>query len=107
MKFATIIREAGYNMDEFKKTAEISLVLYDEKNRIESDENVHYAEKIFAKNLDSYAKFYSFLKELEEKPVDSISIMITEHHVIVLGKSQESKFFPRTIPLEPIDYDVE
>ena len=104
MKFATILREAGFPISEFKSIADIPLNLYDEKHRITSNEDVHFSEKIFAKNLDSYSKFYSFLRELEENPVDSVSIMVTEYYLIVLRKAKETLFFPRTVPLYPLAY---
>ena len=53
MKFAVILREAGYSTEEFKECSKIDVVLYDRKERINTAEDLHFVEKLFA-NCEGY-----------------------------------------------------
>lgn len=105
MKFAVILREAGYNTEEFKECSKTEVVLYDRKQRINTAEDLHFAEKLFANSEHSYKRFYAFLKHLEKAPVQSMDVMISENFVILFYKSANIKLFPRTTPLCPIDFE--
>jgi len=96
MKFATILREAGFSIEEFAKCAEIPITLYDRKNRIIDDENLHFCEKLFQYNDVSVLRFERFLQELENGlSVDYMDIKINESHVIILRKGHTPKIFSR------------
>lgn len=105
MKFAVILREAGYNTEEFKECAKIDVVLYDRKQRIDTAEDLHFAEKLFANSEHSYKRFYAFLQTMEKEPVQSMNMMISENFVVLFHKSPNVKLFPRTTPLCPIDFE--
>ena len=105
MKFAAIIKETGIDLKEFKNCSQIPIVLYDRKNRIISDENLHYAEKLFANSSHSLKRFYHLLNTLEKEPVQSLDIMISENFVVLFHKSPNAKLFPRTTPICPIDFE--
>ena len=105
MKFAVILREAGYDAEEFKGCSKTDVVLYDRKDRIITDEDLHFVEKLFANCEHSYKRFYAFLKELEKAPVQSLNIMISENFVILFHKTPNIKLFPRTTPICPIDFE--
>lgn len=107
MKFAVILREAGFVSKEFPKCSEIPIILYDRKDRIIEEDDIHFVETLFKENNNSFMNFYDFLKSLEKsnEPIDSINVMIDEYNVIVFYKSSKLKFFPRTKKsLDPIDY---
>ncbi len=104
MTFATIIREAGIDLKDFKKCSQIPIVLYDRKDRIISDENLIFSEKLFANNEHSYKRFNFFLKKLEEAPVQSLDILISKNFVVLNYKSPNAKLFPRYTPICPIDF---
>lgn len=96
MKFAIILREAGFSISEFLKISEIPIVLYDGKNRIISDEEIHFSEKIFSKNLSSYDHFSAFLSELEKGPtISSMGIKIDESSLIIFYQSPKCRIFLR------------
>lgn len=96
MRFATILREAGFSTDEFKKCAEIPIILYDRKDRTITDENIHFIEKLFKDNPDALEKFHTFLTELENTPPTStINIRIDESAVFVFYKTQNCRIFLR------------
>ena len=95
MRFATILREAGFSSKEFKNCAEIPIVLYDRKDRIISDD-VHFVDKLFRDNQASYEKFYAFLITLEKGPsVSSMDVKIDETSVILFYKSPNFRIFSR------------
>ena len=95
MKFATIIREAGLNEKDFENCSEISVTLYDAKDRIHENITLHFVEPLFWHNKDSLQKFQNFLVDLEENPVESINVEIDENHVVVFYKTPNPRFFSR------------
>lgn len=106
MKFAVVLREAGFSQKDFKKCAEIPITLYDRKDRIDSKEDIRFVEKLFAHNNKSFMDFYDFLKKLEsqtEQP-ESINVRIDEFSVIVFYKTPNIRFFSRQKSMEPLDY---
>ena len=98
MRFATILREAGFSPEEFINCAKIPIVLYDRKDRIIPDENVHYAEKLFHNNPSAYRDFHAFLVKLEKVPTSSfINVRIDEHSVVVFYKTPLCRIFSRHV----------
>lgn len=95
MKFANIIREAGLNLDNFEKCTEISINLYDEKDKVNENNDVHFVEPLFSHNSNSLQKFQDFLVDLEKSPVSSMNIEIDENYVVVFYKKPNPKFFSR------------
>ncbi len=106
MKFAVILREAGFSQKDFKRCAEIPIILYDEKDRIISTEDICFVESIFAHNSNSFMDFYDFLKKLEnqaEQP-ESINVKIDEFSLGVFYKTPYIRFFSRKKPKSPMDF---
>ena len=97
MKFATILRESGFSKNEFKKVSEISMILYDEKDRIVDADDIRFVDKLFKNNTKSFMKFYDFLKELKNNPNPpiSINVKIDENSVVVFYKTANPKIFLR------------
>ena len=83
MKFAEIIREAGFNKKAFPNASKIPIILYDEKDRILTDKTIHFPEPLFARSPDSQKKFYGFLHELEQTDIQTMNIKIDKDVVWV------------------------
>lgn len=95
MKFAEIIRESGLNPEEFPTSSNISVTLYDRKDRISTEETIRFAEPLFRNNPVSRKNFYHFLVGLEESDIQTMNIKIDEYAVWVFYKSPNTKFFLR------------
>ena len=107
MKFAVILREAGFNTNIFEKCSQIPIVLYDGKNRIDMVEDVRFVKALFVNNSGSFIDFYEFLKELENKTeeiTEPINVKIDANSVVVFYKTPHAKVFSRNQALNPIDY---
>ena len=95
MTFAEIIRNAGFTSDFFPKASQIPITLYDRKDRVMTEENLRFAEPLFADNPNSMQKFYTFLKGLEEENIQDMKVKIDEHLVCVFYKSPRAIIFLR------------
>lgn len=104
MKFATILREAGFSIRHFKKCAEIPVILYDGKDRIESNDDIHFVEKLFANNSKSFMDLYDYLRSMEKNPPESINVKIDDSAVVFYYKTPNARIFSRKTSMEPIDY---
>lgn len=105
MKFAVILRESGIPTQDFKKSAEIPITLYDEDDWIDNNDDVQYQKKLFENNTKSLLNFYDFLKELENQPTPkSMNVMIGEHNVVLFYKTPHARSFSRTEPMNPMDF---
>lgn len=95
MKFAEIIREAGFYTDCFPKASNISVTLYDRKDRVIT-EAIHFAKPLFAENKTSMRNFIAFLQDLEEKDTpQEMNVKIDEYLICVFYKSPNAKVFLR------------
>lgn len=90
MKFAEVIREAGFNPEYFPKCSKLSIILYDSKRRINTfQENIHFVEPLFKHSQTSRESFKAYLSYLEKgltkgsivKP--SITVQISKDLVIL------------------------
>ena len=104
MKFAEIIREAGLNACEFKKTSDITIHLYDGKNRIDTEDTVHYIEPLFKHNEASFLNFKNFLTGLEKETIESMNVKIDIDTVILFYKSPRAIVFFRNPSMSSLDY---
>lgn len=109
MKFATVLREAGFSTEEFKNCSELPIVLYDRKDRVISDEDVHYVENLFHRHPVSYECFSAFLNILEKTTViGSVKVKIDEISVVVYYKTASGSYtrsFPRKkSSMDPMDF---
>lgn len=95
MKFTEIIREAGFDPEAFPNASNISVTLYDRKDRIDTDETIHYVEPLFAHNPKSQKKFYYSLCGLEQSDIQTMNIKIDEFTVWLFYKTPAAKFFLR------------
>ena len=105
MKFAVILREAGFLPSHFGELAEKTITLFDRKDRIVKEEP-HFAEPLFKKNAAAFMDFYDFTNGLDVKSIDSINVKIDEAWVILFYKTPQVKSFSRSErkPLQPLDY---
>lgn len=103
MKFGEILREAGIEAKNFPKCAEISVTLYDRKDRV-IDREIHFVEKLFVQNEESFAKFKHFLEILEKEDISEMNVRIDEFNVILFYKSSDILFFSRMKKVDPLDY---
>lgn len=104
MKFANIIREAGGSPDEFPIASALLVNLYDEKDREDTSDAVHYVQPLFEHNPKAKLDFFKLVAYLEQNPVNYVNVRIDATHVIINYKSANIKFFPRYAPLDPMDY---
>ena len=95
MKFAEIIREAGLNLSEFTKCSEIPVHLYDGKDRISTEEKIHFVEPLFSKNSNSLRKFNHYLSKIEMDPVEFINVQVDVDSVILFYKTPQATVFSR------------
>ena len=95
MLFSEIIRESGSNPSEFKKCSDIPVVLYDGKDRINSEKTIHFVEPLFSKNPNSLRKFNHYLSKIEMEPVESINVQIDIDSVILFYKTPQATVFSR------------
>ena len=111
MKLATVLREAGVCTRVFPGCSEIDIVLYDGKDRIVEDD-VHYVESLFAKNIEVFDEFFDFIDELDSEAILTMNVKIDEEYVILFYKTSRAKCFRRkpvenpvgVPPMDPIDY---
>ena len=103
MKFSTIIRESGFSPYAFPKCSSIPITVYDRKDRICTQEDLHFSKKLFADNEKSEKNFLNFINSLETKSVESLNVKIDEFSVIVFHKTPEVIVFQRN-PKDPMDY---
>ena len=106
MKFATILRESGFSVKDFKKSSEISIILYDRKDRIDNVEDIKFVHTLFSNNTKSFIDFYEFVKELENNPEPPacINVKIDEYSVVVFYKTPQAKVFLRKEGINPMDF---
>lgn len=102
MKFATILRESGFSVECFEKCAEISINLYDGKDRVDTNEDAHFAETLFANNNSSFIDLLDYLKDLEKNPPESMNVKIDEFSVIFFYKTPLAKVFSRKPKPDPL-----
>lgn len=106
MKFATVIREAGFSTEEFENCSKLPIILYDRKDRVTSEKDIHFSEKLFQKNPIAYEQFHAFLTKLEKTLIfGNVNIKIDEASVIIFYKmpSLRPRVFLRK-PNDPLDY---
>ena len=108
MKFSEILRNVNDSLDHpnrFVKIRSIDVKLYDGKDRVSTEETVHFAEPLFKRNQDAYVNFCSFLTGLEnEQDIPSkINIKIDICSVILFYKSPRAISFLRIPPMDPMD----
>lgn len=97
MKFALIIKEAGFAPEGFPNASEIPITLFDEKDRIIEDKSLHFFERLFAHCPGSSIKFYNFLNKLEDgNTVQSMAVKIDASSVCVFYKTPNARIFLRT-----------
>ena len=104
MKFAEIIRNAGINPEDFPKSSNIEIHLYDGKNRESTEETVKYAKPLFEENDSSLKNFKSFLTGIEQEDVSSMNVKVDIDFVILFYKTPRSIIFPRKPSMDPMDY---
>ena len=104
MKFAEVIRNAGLNPLDFPKASNITIELYDGKERLSVEETVNYAEPLFTKNEGSFLNFQSFVSGLELDPIESMKVKIDADSVILFYRTPRSIVFLRYTPMDPLDY---
>lgn len=96
MKFATILREAGFSTETFKKSAEIPITLYDGKDRKISDEDVHFHEPLFKNYSPAYEQFSYFLADLEKGPtIKHMDVKVDADFIIAFYHSHRCRLFLR------------
>ena len=104
MKFAEVIREAGLNPCNFENSSNIDISLYDGKDRVSSEEDIHYAEPLFKNNEGALKNFNGFLTGLEKETIESMNIKIDINSVILFYKTPRAIVFLRNPPMNPIDF---
>ncbi len=104
MKFAEIIRNAGLNPENFKNSANIKIYLYDNKDRVSSEETVHYIEPFFKNNDSALLNFKSFLAGLEKENIESFNVKVDINSVILFYKTPRVIIFLRNPSMNPIGY---
>jgi len=104
MKFAEIIINSGIDLCKFKKVGNIDITLYDAKDRISCEENVHYVEPLFKHNEGSLKNFENFLTGLERETVDSMNVKVDISSVVLFYKTPRAIVFSRRISMHPLDY---
>ena len=92
IKFGKIISEAGFDQEDFKNLAKISVPLFDRKGRGISEDSFCFHGKLFAKNLESKKKFRGLLDNLSKEDInhltitgklsDDVLILYTSTHVL-------------------------
>lgn len=101
MKFAEIIREAGFNPKHYPTCSQLSITLYDRKLHEHTAESVHFAEPLFQGNPMAYKKFQLYLDRLEEElsstetAIHSMSVQVTETMVIIRNGIPYPHYFAR------------
>ena len=95
MKFAEIIREAGFSVDDYPNAAQIPVKLYDRKDRIVQGEYLKFDKPLFEENELSKLAFGKLILKLEKVQLPEISIRIDEEVVAVYYKSVHVKIFSR------------
>ena len=107
MKFDGVIRVVGVSPSIFPKISQIDLVLYDCKDRIETNSKLKFAEDLFKNNYKEGLRFINYLISMERtsKTLDEISVLIDEHSVILFYKTPNAKIF-RRLPksMSSLDY---
>ncbi len=88
VKLADIIQGAGINPENFPKSAQQRVTLYDWKGHEHPMPDVHFVEPIFQNSPESLSRFVSYIKDLEvrfEDPTFSptIDCRITEATLFV------------------------
>lgn len=105
MKFAEIIRNAGIKVEDFPKSSNIEIHLYDDKNRIVPGETITYAKPFFEENPYSLKNFESFITGIETEDITSMNVKIDADVVILFFKSSRIIIFRRkNSSLESMDY---
>jgi len=105
MKFAEIIRNAGLKIEDFPKSSNIEITLYDDENRIVPEEKVTYAKPFFDENPDSLKNFEHFITGLETEEITTMNVKIDEHLVVLFFRTSRIIAFRRKISsLNPMDY---
>lgn len=105
MKFAEIIRNAGLKIEDFPKSSNMEITLYDDENRIVPEEKVTYAKPFFDENPDSLKNFESFITGLETEDISTMNVKIDADVVILFFKSSRIIIFRRkTSSMDYMDY---
>lgn len=93
MKFAEIIKWAGFIPAEFPNASEIPTHYFDGKNRESEATLIKFARNLFEENESSKEKFSSLLNRIEsEAEISEITAKIDEFSVII------------KVPFAPLSY---
>lgn len=98
MKFANIIREAGLRFSRFPRVSEVEIYLYDDKDMIETSDEIHFVPSLFSGNKKSLMFFENTIMGMEMGKVDysePVNVKITEKYVILFYRSPKPLFFAR------------
>ena len=103
MKGTTILKAIDETQSNFPNFSSTAIILYDTKDRKVEQEDVVFANNLFAENTDEGQRFINFLTKLEKEPVFEMKVKITEHHVILFPYTPQARIFSRKITLSPLD----
>lgn len=104
MKFAEIIKNAGLKVEDFPKSSEIEIKLYDGKERVSTEESVKYGSPLFEERPIILENFKAFIAGLEKDEIDKMNVKIDINSVVLFYKTGRAISFPRVVPLDPMDF---
>ena len=96
MKFGHLISEAGFDINNFTKLADIPVEIYDRKNR-KIENELHFVKPILSDNLDSQTNFKKFLENMGKISIlpSSILVRLTEDILVIYISGSKPEFFLR------------
>lgn len=100
MKFAELIREAGFIMEFFPKASQIPIHLYDGNASEIFDEHIQFVKPLFADNTKSEQNFHSFVQSLEDglssaSTLEPLFVYVDESCVFIRDNHGKVTPFPR------------
>ena len=104
MLFGEIIRNTGIDPEDFPKSSNIEIQLYDGKDRVSTEETVKYAKPLFEERNCSLKNFKSFLAGLEQEDLTSMNVKVDINCVLLFYKTPRAIIFLRNPSMNPIDY---
>ena len=104
MTLATIMREAEIPTEKLEKIAQMPITLYDGKDRVMEDEDVHFAEPLFKHYQVARKQVQTFLALLQNYPLDEhMNVKIDEYSVSLFYQNPHCRIFLRK-PYNPMDF---
>ena len=104
MLFGEIIKNTGINLEDYPKSSNIEIHLYDGKERISNEKTISFVKPLFEEREASLQNFKNFLAGLEQEDVSSMNVKVDIDSVILFYKSPRAIIFLRNPSLDTMDY---